>query len=133
MGNLYQEIQSLLDKYFNEKAINFIEAELKKIDLTREGVFFQVSQKEETPEFEIVYLSGKVIVYYKFRGIAKDLILLPLRSISNVQFKEARIATRLIISSGDLSLTFRATLRSRTQIYLKDFFNGIQKILEDGD
>lgn len=133
MENLFHEIQSLLDKYFTERAIEFIEAELKKIDLSREGVFFQVSQKKETPEFEIVYLSGKVIVYYKFRGIAKDLILLPLRSVSNVQFKEARIATQLIINSSDLSLTFRATFRGQTKIYLKDFFNGIQKILEDGD
>ncbi len=83
MSDIIWEILSLSEKYFSDKAISFIRRELNQIDFSHYNVYYQISQKDESPTLEIVYLKGQVINYYQFKGVMTELTLLPFRSISN--------------------------------------------------
>lgn len=123
-------ILPLLEKYFSDKAYDFIIQELNRIDLPDKGVYSQISQKDEKTELEIVYMSEKVLFYYKFSGLRKELILLPLRSISEITIMETKLYTRINITGLQRSLTFRAGIRSKTRQYLKEFCETIQALME---
>lgn len=124
------DIGYMIGKYFSDRAQRFILDEIEDIDAPEEGVFYQVSQKGETPTFELVYLEQNAIIYYRFTGMRKEITTIPLGSISKIRFSEAKLATILFIEfDKEDEIKFRVPFKSERKNSLMNFYKNVQRYL----
>lgn len=125
-----KDIGYMIEKYFSDRVQRFILDEIEDIDIPEEDVFYQVSQKGETPTFELVYMEQNAVIYYRFTGMRKEITTIPLRSISKIRFSEAKLATILFIEvDKEDELKFRAPFKSGKKNILEKFHKNVQQYL----
>lgn len=128
--SLYSEFLKTARVYFNKEELNIVAQDLRRWNVSKHPFFVQVSQAEEEPKLEIVFITDKnVIVDYGFQKSIKEIIMFDMDKIYNAQILETKDTTNVnIFGPGPSALTYT----SNTDIYrdsLREFFFGVTNLL----
>jgi hypothetical protein len=131
----FHEIQILASKYFTDGQITKIINELKQWDISKDWAFYQMTQEEDEPKLEILFmLSRPLLLEYTYRSSKTNIVSIPFDKIEEIILTDWESQGEAVVNKTDLKImgsvfTLRyIALGARNRKSLKRFHNKIQGI-----